>query len=76
MDTKAFYNLSYGVFVLGASDGDKINSCITNTCIQVASDPVRIAISVLNKNLTCDMIKKSGNFCISLLDKSTTFDIV
>lgn len=48
MDTKALFNLQYGVFILGSKDGDKINACVTNTCIQVANDPVRIAISVLN----------------------------
>ena len=76
MNTKAFYNLSYGVFVLGAKSNDKINACITNTCMQVASDPTRVAISVLNKNLTCQMIKESGEFTLSILDKTCTFDII
>ncbi len=75
MDNKALYNLSYGVFVLGARRGDKINACITNTCIQVASDPVRIAISVLNQNYTCEMIKESGYFCLSVLDKTSKFEL-
>lgn len=76
MDSKALYNLSYGVFVLGAKNGGKINACITNTCIQVASEPVRVAISVLNKNFTCSMIKESGFFSLSVLDKSCTFDVI
>ena len=76
MDSKALYNLSYGVFVLGARNGEKINACITNTCIQVASEPVRIASSVLNKNFTCKMIKESGFFSLSVLDKSCTFDLI
>ncbi len=76
MNTKAFYNLSYGVFVLGANNNKAINACITNTCIQVASDPVRVAISVLNKNLTCDMIKASGKFTVSILDNTCTFDLI
>ena len=76
MDTKAFYNLSYGVFVLGAKQDDKINACITNTCMQIASDPTRIAISVLNKNLTCDMVKASGEFTLSVLDKTCTFELI
>ena len=76
MDNKALYNLSYGVFVLGSRDGEKINACITNTCIQVVSNPTRIAISVLNQNLTCDMIKSSGVFTLSVLDNSCTFDLI
>lgn len=76
MDNKALYNLSYGVFVLGARNGDKINACITNTCIQVASDPVRIVISVLNKNFTCGMIKETCSFSLSVLDNTCTFDLI
>lgn len=76
MDPKAFYNLSYGVFVLGTKAQGKLNACITNTCIQVASDPVRIAISVLNNNFTCGMIKESGAFTLSVLDSTCTFDLI
>ena len=75
MDNKALYNISYGLFVLGSVGAGKINACVTNTCIQVASDPVRIAISVLNQNYTCDLIKESGVFCLSVLDKSAGFDL-
>lgn len=76
MDNKALYNLSYGVFLLGAKDGEKVNACITNTCIQVASEPVRLAISCMNRNKTCDMIKASSLFTLSVLDKTCTFDTI
>lgn len=76
MDNKALFKLSYGVFVLSSKSGDKVNACITNTCIQVANDPVRIAISVLNTNLTCDYIKDSGVFSVSVLDKTCIFDTI
>ena len=76
MNSKALYNLSYGVFVLGTKSNGKINACITNTCIQVASEPVRIAISVLNQNLTCSMIKESGFFSLSVLDSTCSFDLI
>ena len=62
MDKKALYNLSYGVFMLDTKSGDKVNGCITNTCMQVANSPTRVAISVLNSNYTCDLIKESGVF--------------
>ena len=64
MDKKALYNLSYGVFMLATRSGNVVNGCITNTCIQVANNPVRIAISVLNSNYTCDLIKESGIFAL------------
>ena len=76
MDKKALYNLSYGVFMVSTKAGEVANGCITNTCIQVASNPVRIAISVLNSNYTCDLIKESGIFAVSILDNDCTFETI
>ena len=76
MDKKALYNLSYGVFMLSTKYEDKINGCITNTCIQVANNPVRVAVSVLNTNYPCELMKKSGIFALSLLDKTCTFETI
>lgn len=76
MDPKAFWKLTYGVFVLGTAAEGRLNACITNTCMQVANDPVRVAISVINKNYTCDLIKKSGCFALTMLDDTTDFDTI
>lgn len=76
MDKKALYSLSYGVFLLATKSGEKANACITNTGIQVANDPTRIAISVINKNYTCDLIKESGVFALTLLDKTIPFQTI
>lgn len=72
MDKKVLYDLSYGVFLLGARSGDRLNACITNTCIQVANNPTRVAIAVINSNYTCELIKQSGVFCLTLLNTSCT----
>lgn len=69
MDKKALYQLSYGVFMLATKADGVANGCITNTCMQVASSPTRIAISVLNSNYTCELLKKSGKFTLSILDQ-------
>lgn len=76
MDKKALYSLSYGVFMLGARAGEKMNGCITNTCIQVANSPTRVAVSVLNTNYTCGLIKEGGFFTLSVLDKTVTFETI
>lgn len=76
MDNKALYNLSYGVFLLGAKNDEKVNACITNTFIQVASEPLRVAISVLNNNFTCDLIKQTGFFNLSVLDNTCDFELI
>lgn len=76
MDKKALYALSYGVFMLSTKSGEKVNGCITNTCMQVANSPTRIAISVLNSNYTCELIKESQIFAISLLSEDCSFDTI
>jgi len=76
MDITALFKLSYGVFMLSTKSGDKVNGCITNTCMQVASNPTRVAISVLNTNYTCDLLKESGLFALSILDETVTFETI
>lgn len=76
MDKKAMYALSYGVFMLATKAGDRVNGCITNTCMQVASSPDRVAFSVINSNYTCELIKESGVCTLSILDKDVTFETI
>jgi len=76
MDQKAFYKLTYGVFMLATKSGERTNGCITNTCIQVASDPTRVAVAVNNSNFTCDLIKESGLFTATLLDQTCSFETI
>lgn len=76
MDQKAFYNLTYGVYLVSTKSWDRVNGCITNTCIQVASNPTRLAIAVNNGNYTCDLIKESGLFTVTLLDQTCSFETI
>ncbi len=73
MNTKAMYKLSYGLFVCTAKDGDKLNGCIINTAVQVASEPNTISIAVNKANFTHDMIKKTGVCNISVLSEKADF---
>ncbi len=75
MNTKAMYKLSYGLFVCTVVKGDKMNGCITNTAIQVASDPNRISIAINKANLTHDMLKETGKCNVSVLSTEAGFDL-
>ncbi len=75
MNTKAMYKLSYGLFVCTAKQGDKLNGCIINTAVQVASDPNRISIAINKANLTHDMVKETGKCNISVISTDATFDL-
>lgn len=76
MDNQALYALNCGVFLLATKSGDRVNGCITNTCMQVANSPVRVAVSVINSNYTCELIKESGVCTLSVLDESITFETI
>ena len=75
IDKTALFNISYGLYVLTAKDGDKDNGCIINTVMQVAETPLEISIAVNKHNLTHDIIMKTQEFNISALTESTPFKV-
>ena len=75
MDPKAMFKLSYGLFVLTAREGEKDNGCITNTAIQVTSEPNRISIAVNKANYTHDMVLETGKFNVSIISEKADFDL-
>lgn len=75
MDKKALYNITYGLYLLSARDGEQDNACIINTACQVANNPDRISVCAIQKNLTHDMIKKTGVFTISSLSEDAPFSL-
>ena len=75
MDKKAMYSLSYGLFVVTAKRDGKDNGCITNTVIQVTSEPNRISVCVNKSNFTHDMIKDTGVFTVSVISQAASFDL-
>ncbi len=72
----ATYDLTYGLFVLTAKDQEKDNGCICNTAVQVASDPLRLMVSVQTGNLTREMIEKTGQFNVSVLTEDVPFETI
>lgn len=75
VDPNAMFKLSYGLFVLSANDGSKDNGCIINTVMQVTDVKKRIAIAVNKANYTHDMIKKTGEFNVSVLTTDVPFKV-
>ena len=75
MNNKAMYNLSYGLFVLTARQGDKDNGCITNTVAQVTTEPNQITVAVNKLNLTHDMIAATKKLTASILSERADFSL-
>ena len=75
MDKKAMYRISYGLFVVTAALAGKDNGCITNTLMQVTSEPNRVSLTVNKSNLTHDMIELSGSFTASVISTEADFSL-
>ena len=75
MNTKALYNLTYGVYLLSAKENGRDNACIINTAVQVANNPTRISIAVIKGNLTHDMIAATGKFNLSAISTDAPFSL-
>ncbi len=75
MNTKAMFNIGYGLYVLTAIENGFDNGCIINTVSQVTSNPNRVSVTVNKQNKTHDMIYNTEMFNISVLTEETPFDV-
>ena len=75
MDKKAMYKLSYGLFVVTTEHDGKVNGCISNTAMQVTTDPNKIVIAINKTNLTHDLMLASNKFNVSILSQEADFEL-
>jgi len=80
MDVTALFNLSYGLYVIGAKDGtggaEKFAGCIVNTVTQSTADPVTLTVCINNSSCTNACIKKTKEFSVSILSMQTKQAII
>ncbi|MDR0734192.1 MAG: flavin reductase family protein [Elusimicrobiota bacterium] len=67
IDARVFYDLSYGVYIVGAALSGKNNAMIVNSVMQVTAQPEKIAICANKDSLTHEYILKSGFFTIQAI---------
>ena len=75
LDPTALFNISYGLYVVTAHDGQRACGFISNSVMQLTASPLRIAVSVNKQNHTASAIQKSGIFNISVLTEQATMDV-
>jgi ferric-chelate reductase [NAD(P)H] len=76
MDLKALYKIAYGMYIVGAGKGDKINAQVANTVFQVTSEPPQLAVAINKKNLTWEYIHGSQAFVVSVLHTETPLSFI
>ncbi len=71
MNPKTLHQISYGLYVVTARKGDKINGQIANTVFQITSKPPTLAVSINKENYTHEFIKKNRSFVVNVLNRDT-----
>ena len=76
MDQKAFFKLSYGVYIISTSADGKEGGCVINTLSQVTSSPARLSIALNKNNYTLKLIEVSGTFSGVVLSENVSMDLI
>lgn len=76
MNKNAFFSLTYGLYLIGVENGEKKNGCIVNTALQLTDETPRVMVSLEKNHLTTTLIRQKKSFTISVLDSSTTDDLI
>lgn len=76
IENAAFHSLSYGLYVIGAREGDKLAGCVANTFQQVTSSPLQVSVALNKENCTTGEILASGRFTASVLAETATMELI
>ena len=76
IEAAAFNNISYGLYLCFAREGEKDNGCVINTASLLTDTPKTVNVSINKQNHTHDMILRTGVFNLSVLTEKTAFDTV
>lgn len=74
IEKTAMYSISYGLYMLTTTDGEKQNGCIVNTVSMITDNPKRIVVFVNKGNYSEQLLKKTGIFNVSVLSESVPFE--
>lgn len=69
MDSSLLWKISYGMYAIGANNGNKVTGCIANTVVQITSKNPVIAISLNKDNYTTKVLMKTGKASVSILSE-------
>ena len=75
MANKGIHNLTYGMYLLTCKEEDKDYGCLVNTVMQVSSKPERIAVCVVKRNLTHEILLRTGCFNLSTLTTDAPYSL-
>ena len=75
MAQKGVYNLAYGMYVLTTREDGRDYGCLVNTAMEVSRNPGRIAVCLVKRNLTCEVLQRTHFFNFCALTEDAPYDI-
>ena len=75
MAQKGVYNLAYGMYVLTTREDGRDYGCLVNTAMEVSRNPGRIAVCLVKRNLTCEVLQRTNLFNFCALTENTPYDL-
>ncbi|MEM2877962.1 MAG: flavin reductase [Candidatus Hadarchaeales archaeon] len=76
MNTDALRTITYGLYVVGSFNGERISGQIANSVMQVTATPPKVAVCINRQNMTHEVISKGRVFSISVLEKETPMKLI
>lgn len=67
VDFKAFFKISYGLYIVSSGNETHGNGFISNTVSQVTSEPAQFSMCCNKENFTASLIEKHQAFSVSVL---------
>ena len=68
--SQALFRVTHGLYIVTAAAAGRINGQCLDALMQVTNTPPRIAIGMGTKSLTHEMVRESGRFVVSVLDRT------
>lgn len=76
MDIKAFFKLSYGLYIVTSKHDNQESGCVINTMTQVTAEPSQVCVTLNKDNYTTELIKESQVFNVSVLLEDVSMDTI
>jgi len=64
---RVLWAMPTGLYVIGSSDGERLNLMTANLVVQVATEPKLVAVAIDASSVTVGLVRRGGCFSVSLL---------
>ena len=76
IDMKAMFSLTYGMYIVSTEYNGKLNGQVANTCMQITSEPLCVAVCINKANLTTELVSSRGAFSVSIMEREVPMTFI